>query len=312
MNKKIGAVTVTFNSATVLDEFMESTLAQSHSNFVLYVIDNASNDGTLDVLAKYPDARVVLIANPDNRGVAEGNNQGIERALADGCDEVLLINNDTRFDAKLFDTMLAAAARLGADMLVPKMMYHDPENMIWCAGGKFDALRACKTVHFGDRETDRGQYDAASRISYAPTCCMLIKAEVFAKLGLMDKNYFVYYDDTDFCMRAKAQNISLWYDPEGVLYHKVSSLTGGETSDFAIRICTRNKVYFILKHYGRASALFWLIVYQLQFLGRLLAGRDRIATYKKKLRSFRLGLSMYSRVARGDEDPIPRLTSSNF
>lgn len=312
MSKKIGAVTVTFNSATVLDEFMESTLAQSHSDFVLYVIDNASTDETLKILTKYQDPRIVLIANPDNRGVAEGNNQGIERALADGCDEILLINNDTRFETGLFATMLAARARHGADMLVPKMMYHDPENLIWCAGGKFDSLRACKTVHFGDLEVDRGQYDTAQRISYAPTCCMLIKSEVFARLGLMDKNYFVYFDDTDFCMRAKEQGVSLWYDPVGVLYHKVSSLTGGETSDFTIRICTRNKVYFILKHYSAPVALFWLFVYQLQFIGRFAARLDRAAIYRKKLRSFRLGLEMYRQVAKGKEDPVPRLTQANY
>lgn len=312
MGKKIGVVTVTFNSATVLDEFMESTLAQSHSDFLLYIVDNASRDATLEGLKKYPDPRVVLIANPDNRGVAEGNNQGIERALADGCDQILLINNDTRFGSTLFATMLAARERLQADMLVPKMMYHEPGNMIWCAGGKFDVLRACKTIHFGDHEIDRGQFDMARKISYAPTCCMLIDAAVFAKLGMMDKNYFVYYDDTDFCMRAKAQGVSLWYDPEGVLYHKVSSLTGGENSDFAVRICTRNKVYFILKHYVGMSALFWLGVYQLQFLARLLVGRDSLVTYKKKRRAFRIGQTLYARVASGNEDTVPALTSSNF
>lgn len=310
--KKIGVVTVTFNSATVLDEFMHSTLAQSHRNFVLYVIDNASTDNTLEVLAAYRDPRIVLIDNKDNRGVAEGNNQGIRKALEDGCDEVLLINNDTRYDNTLFARMLAAAERHGADMLVPKMMYHDPENMIWCAGGRFDPLRACKTVHFGDREVDRGQFDQARRITYAPTCCMLVKAAVFNRLGLMDKNYFVYYDDTDFCMRAQAQGVSLWYDPDGVLYHKVSSLTGGETSDFSIRICTRNKVYFILKHYSAPVALFWLLVYQLQFIGRFAARLDGAAVYRKKLRSFRLGIQMYRQVVKGKEDPVPRLTQANY
>jgi len=312
MNNKIGVVTVTFNSATVLDDFMTSMLAQSHLNFVLYVVDNASTDRSLEVLAAYPDPRVVLIANPENRGVAEGNNQGIDQALKDGCDDVLLLNNDTRFSSELFATMLAAGKRLDADMLVPKMMYHDPEDMIWCAGGRFDALRACKTVHFGDRERDSGQFDTAKRISYAPTCCMLIRRSVFDRIGTMDKNYFVYYDDTDFCMRARERGVSLWYDPDATLYHKVSSLTGGETSDFSVRICTRNKVYFILKHYSNVAAIFWLVVYQLSFLGRLATRRDSLITYRKKQRSFRLGLAMFSEVSKGADDAIPRLTPNNY
>jgi len=223
-----------------------------------------------------------------------------------------LLNNDTRFGTALFADMLVDAERHGADMLVPKMMYHDPEDMVWCAGGTFDAVRACKTVHFGDRERDHGQFETARRIEYAPTCCMLIRKAVFDRIGTMDKNYFVYYDDTDFCMRARTSGVALWYAPSGPLYHKVSSLTGGETSDFSVRICTRNKVYFILKHYSTHVALFWLVVYQLQFLGRLVAGRDNLTTYKKKLRSFRIGLSMFSRASKGVEDAIPRLTPTNY
>lgn len=311
-NKKIGVVTVTFNSATVLHDFMTSVLAQSHVDFVLYVVDNASTDASLAMLARFPDTRIVVIANPENRGVAEGNNQGIQQALEDGCDTVLLLNNDTRFDPYLFAQMLAAAARHNAAMLVPKMMYHEPENMVWCAGGRFDPLRACKTVHFGDREIDRGQFNAPERISYAPTCCMLIDADVFKRVGLMDKNYFVYYDDTDFCMRALEQGVPLWYDPTPTLYHKVSSLTGGETSDFSVRICTRNKVYFIRKHYSAPAAVFWLIVYQLSFLGRFLSKRDNLSTYKKKQRSFRIGMNMFARAANGIEDAIPRLTPNNY
>src|ERR1700729_3843408 len=82
---KIGVVTVTYNGAKVIREFLASLDSQTHSNFILYVVDNASNDDVLDVVSKVSQFRIKVIANPDNRGVAEGNNQGIRAALAEGC-----------------------------------------------------------------------------------------------------------------------------------------------------------------------------------------------------------------------------------
>ncbi|PYV68331.1 MAG: glycosyltransferase family 2 protein, partial [Acidobacteria bacterium] len=105
--KLIGVVTVTYNSGTVIRDFLDSMLKQSHTDFVLYVVDNASSDDTVAIVATYRDPRVLTIRNSENLGVAEGNNVGIRAALRDGFASVLLINNDTIFDcdviSKLFN-----------------------------------------------------------------------------------------------------------------------------------------------------------------------------------------------------------------
>ena len=94
-SRKIGVVTVTYNSGAVIRDFVESLLKQTHRDFLLYVIDNASTDDTVALFADYPAPRIVVVRNPSNVGVAEGNNLGIRAALRDGCTSVLLINNDT-------------------------------------------------------------------------------------------------------------------------------------------------------------------------------------------------------------------------
>lgn len=266
---RIGLVTVTFNSASVIDGFTTSVMGQTWQDWKLYVIDNASTDeGLLHVkCSAKADNRIVLIANQKNLGVAAGNNQGIESALADGCDSVLLINNDVEFGPNLISEMVAAMQQLGADMLVPKIRYFEPVDTIWCAGGRFNRRRAFSTIHFGEGEVDKGQFDKSQRIEYAPTCCMMINRSVFARIGVMDENYFVYYDDTDFCFRALSSGIAFWYAPEPVLFHKVSSLTGG-MSDFSVLNATRGKVYFIRKHFPHRAA-WWIALYQVLFFARL-------------------------------------------
>jgi GT2 family glycosyltransferase len=293
MGKKIGVVTVTYNSANVISGFMRSVLSQSYGNFVLYIVDNASGDQTLAFLGSYVDPRIDILANEKNLGVAHANNQGIRTALKFGCDFVLLINNDTEFDPGLFATMVDANERHDSEILVPKMMFFNPKNVIWCAGGYFKPWLGYATGHYGEGEPDRGQFDVARPIEYAPTCCMLIRSAVFGKVGLMDPRYFVYFDDTDFCWRAKKLGVRLWYDPRGILYHKVSSLTGGSESDFAIRYATRNKVYFALKNLGVLRIAYSLAIYQLIFLAKFLLGRDSRRIYLMKFRSYFSGIRLF-------------------
>jgi GT2 family glycosyltransferase len=251
----IGIVTVTYNSAEVLGSFFDSIWQQTHRNFQLFAIDNASKDATLAMLKACPDVRLRTIANQENRGVAAGNNQGIRAALEAGCDSVLLINNDTVFDADLLEKLDAAIASHHVEMACPKILYFDEPDRIWAAGGRFQRWLGYRSVHIGDGELDRGQYDRECLVTYVPTCCVLIDKEVFSVVGMMDERYFVYTDDTDFMYRAMKAQIRLLYLPEAKLLHKVGRLTGGEESSFATYYGTRNRAFFHLKHFGLITAL---------------------------------------------------------
>jgi len=288
---KIGVVTVTYNSSDVITEFMESLVRQSQQEYVLYVIDNASRDDTLQKLAPYTQQlSMVIIDNQENRGVAAGNNQGIKQALADSCTHVLLINNDIEFASELFSKLLTGMDANQCDMLVPKIFYHGEPQKIWFAGGHFDNVKTYVNIHEGYNEIDSGQFGEPRVIQYAPTCCMLIKPSVFEKVGLMDEKYFVYYDDTDFCIRALQQRQVLYFYPLATLKHKVSSLTGGGESDFALNYYMRNKVYFIRKHISFPLSLLFLAGTQCKLLLDSMLGKGD--KYRLKQRAFWEGLRL--------------------
>lgn len=291
ISRKIGLVTVTFNSADVIDGFIQSISRQTYSNFVVYVIDNASKDDIASKVLARVDERLLWMPNSINLGVAKGNNQGIERALAEGCDFILLINNDTEFPPDLLEKLVHEADRLNADMLVPKKLFFNPSNVIWCAGGSFNRLKGYATMHRGEGLVDEGQFDAAVQVEYTPTCCMLIRAEVFKRIGLMDEKFFVYYDDTDFCLRALRAGLRLWYTPATRIFHKVGSLTGGNQSDFGIRYGARNKVYFIRKHLGIAKIVL-IPIYCIYSVALFLIGRDNYRQCKIRLQALREGLTV--------------------
>ncbi len=278
---KIGVVTVTYNSEPVLQEFFDSLVHQRHPKFVLYVVDNASKDKTLEMTRQRTELPIVVIANQKNLGVAEGNNQGIRAALADGCECVLLLNNDTVFPADLFQHLYVGLARHNCDMTTGKMYYHDKPDVIWCAGGSFHPWRGYLTSHDGEDQIDAGQFDQPRQVAYTPTCCLLVRAAVFEKIGLMDSRYFVYYDDVDFLYRCMKSGLSVWYVPEVKLWHKVSSLTGS-SSDFVVRYCTRNRMYFLRKNLPYWLALFWYLLSQARSAFGYLIGRNTQSNWKLK------------------------------
>jgi len=290
---KLGVVTVTYNSGQVIDGFMASMLRQTYSNFVLYVVDNASSDGTLEQVARYKDSRISLVINQKNLGFAEGNNHGTDAALTSGCELVLFINNDTEFEPCLLEKLVAGLKEHACDMIAPKILFHDNQQVIWSAGGGFNPMKGYAGYHYGLGQTDRGQFDVVRSVDHAPACCLLVRREVFRRIGLMDSRYFVYLDDTDFCYRAKQAGLKLLYLPSATLLHKASSLTGGPEADFSVRYRTRNQIYFMLKHLGFWRALYYLPSYQVFLLMRLVSRRISLSSFFLRQKAFVEGFRVW-------------------
>lgn len=270
----IGIVTVTYNSAAFLNDFAVCCSEQNYPDYRIYCIDNDSNDETPDILRRIQDPRWVLTLNTKNVGVAEGNNQGILQALKDGCKWVLLLNNDTTFPPDFLRQLVTSCDHTGWQVVVPKIYYDKPMGHIWFGGGGFNRRRGYAGYHVGMGEKDFGQFDEPSTVTYSPTCAMLVNSQVFYKVGLMDEAYFVYFDDTDFCWRLGKSEILIGYWPRTHLVHKVGGSTGGLRSPFTVRITSRNRLYYLRKHFGAFSAFLWTPVFMLYYVLQFVKTRD--------------------------------------
>jgi len=277
----IGIVTVTYNSGSVLSDFIRSITQQSYTNFILYAIDNDSKDDTLPQLRNWDEERLVILANATNAGVAAGNNQGIRAAIEAGCEHVLLLNNDVVFGPELLGQLVKGLTQYNCDILVPLMYFHDRPDVIWCAGGYFQPRLGYRTLHYGEGDKDTGHFGQARAVTYAPTCCVLIRRTVFGEVGLMDERYFVYCDDVDFMLRVMKAGKVLYYLPDAKLWHKVNSLTGSE-SPFSMRYGARNRAFFIAKHLDRLSVALFNFLYPGYYLLRFVLAKDTLAAFRIK------------------------------
>lgn len=244
MSAKVGIVIVNYNGAKYQNEALKSLYASTFKDFVVVVVDSASTDNSIELLEKeYP--QIVILRQNENVGVAKGNNIGIEYCLSINTEYVLLMNNDIEMDNRMLSTLVSKANE--NTITVPKIFYYSPNNMVWYGGGYFDWKKG-KAPHVGIGEITEEKYNEEKYVEYSPTTCMLIHNSVFKRIGLIDEEYFMYYDDTDWCVRLLDAGIKILYVPSAVMWHKVSSASGGGASRVKLYYMHRNQLYFLDKH----------------------------------------------------------------
>lgn len=239
---------------------LQSVFLPQDVKLEILVVDNASKDESVAFI-KSQKLQLKLIENKENLGFAGGNNVGIRDALEHGADYVLILNNDTVVDKNLIVELLKVATtdeEIG--ILAPKIyfahgfeFYKDRYNkkdlgkVFWYAGGETDWKNVI-SHHRGVDEIDNGQYDTVEETSFASGCCLMITKEALNKVGFFDEKYFLYYEDSDLCERAKKAGFKIIYAPAAIIWHKNAGSAGGSGSKLQDYYITRNRLLFGMRH----------------------------------------------------------------
>jgi GT2 family glycosyltransferase len=197
------------------------------------VVDNASTDGSPQMVRdEFPDAE--LLALSENRRFAGGNNAGLKRALAAGADAAMLLNNDVVADPWMIEKLLGALAEQpGAGAAAPLIYFAPPTDRIWYGGGRCRPWLA-HSSHRAIGERDRGRFRSIEETGYLTGCCLLATAEAWKNVGLLDERYFIYAEDADWCLRARAAGYRLLFVPTARLWHRVSASSGGSMNAWKV------------------------------------------------------------------------------
>ena len=220
------------------------------------VVDNGSSDGSPVAIAhEFPAAEVLAL--PENRRFAGGCNAGLARALADGADAVMLLNNDTEAEPGLLEHLLLALAQdPSAGAAAPLICFREPLDSIWYAGGRcVPALGLAQ--HRGLRRRDEGQYRAVEPTGYLTGCCLLATRAAWERVGPLDEGYFIYAEDADWSLRARAAGLRLLFVPTARLWHKVSA-SSGAASPWKVYQRLRANLRLFSRHARGVGRLTWL------------------------------------------------------
>lgn len=255
---KISIVILNYNGIENTLECIKSLNLINKKNIKveLIVVDNCSNDGSREKLNQLKNIK--LITNSVNLGFSGGMNTGIKFALKFGATHIVLLNNDTYVDPNFVINLYEASKK--ADIISPKIYFatgfefhkdrykkNELGKILWYAGGKIDWQNVIG-VHTGVDEVDAGQFNRRKEIDFATGCCLMVKKEVFEKIGMLDDKYFLYLEDMDFCIRAKKHGFRIIFEPASVIWHKNASSAGGSGSQLQEYYFTRNRLIFAFKY----------------------------------------------------------------
>jgi len=238
---KVTIIVLNWNGRNLLKKCLDSVIKTNYPNFEVIVVDNASNDGSQSIIEKHY-ANVRLIENMKNIGYAGGNNVAIK--CTEG-DYVVLLNNDTIVYRDWISELIKIAStdyRIG---ILGCKVYVMGTNIIQHAGCELSFIS--KPFFTRSLEEDRGQYNEVSDVDYISGEAMMIKRDVFDKVGLLDLDYFAYWEDVDFCYRTRKAGYRIVYVPKSIIEHKISASWEKRPLEAKI-LGEKNRILFILKN----------------------------------------------------------------
>jgi GT2 family glycosyltransferase len=241
--EKVCIIILNWNGKKDTIECLESLKMVEYPNYEIILVDNGSTDGSVESLRKlYPDMEI--IENLNNLGFAAGNNVGIRKAIEKGADYVLLLNNDTTVNKDFLNNLITVAKN--DDMIGiagPIIRYYsEPENS-WFEKGKINWFSFNIATH--TKITDDKEVVSTD---FMTGCAFLIKKATIEKVGFLTDEYFFYFEDVDYSLRAKNAGFKIVVTPLSKIYHKVSATASKKFKPESLYYANRNR-FWIIKTY---------------------------------------------------------------
>jgi GT2 family glycosyltransferase len=250
MAECVAVVTINWNAADMTRRCLESLRTTEGASWHLYIVDNASDDGSLDRLARDTQGAsdVTLIRSTVNGGWTGGNNLGIARALADGCNAIFILNNDAFVRS---DTLVQLLAVLRSQegrtpVLGPVHMSAGSESYDF----RIAHLEEKTGIPVWTRREDWGPETQRPTwpTAYVSGAGLFVDRAHLDAVGLFDDRFFLNFDDTDWCARAEAAGFPLLMVRDAVIDHVGSASIGGFKSPLQTYFLTRNRLLYAEKH----------------------------------------------------------------
>ena len=278
---KVFVVILNYNGGNFIKKCLASVFKNDYPNFEVVVVDNNSTDGSLE-MAKSNFSKATFIRNEENIGFSAGNNAGIRFSLERMAEYVCLLNNDAEIEKDFLLKLVEILEKDSKIGIASPVIFNGENKQVWFSKGKINWL-TMKATHSTKIETQDFY-----KTEFVTGCAMIIKADVFNEIGLLDEDYFLYWEDVDISYRAQLAGFKNVVVTASWAYHFEKSEAQKE-----------NKTYWLvvsgLIFFQKNTPLFlrpWLVVYKIirKIKNRwdLLRGKNPLAkTVKRAYKDFK-------------------------
>jgi GT2 family glycosyltransferase len=252
----VSVIIVNYNNRKYLEKCLESVFNSNYPDLEVVFVDNASTDGSVDLVKKMFGCKcsLIIIQNSENLGYAEGNNVGIRHASGE---YFVLLNNDTEVDRDWISELVRV---MGSDICIgavqSKLVSMNSRERLDSAGGFID--RFGFPMERGAQEEDCGQYKIEDEIFYAKGAGFAVRRCILKETGLFDKDYFLYFEETDLCWRIWLRGYRIVFAPKSIVYHfGFASISETKTQKNLIYdyLSTKNQTMTLLKNYELSNVI---------------------------------------------------------
>ncbi len=256
----VSIITVNYNQPEVTEALLQSIVSKNdYAEIQMIVVDNGSHKNPVpDWKSKFP--WVHFVRSEVNLGFAGGNNLGMREATGD---YLFLINNDTEVTPGLIGKLadqLEKNPQIG--IISPKIKYFEAPDTLQYAGFTNMNYYSARNSCIGQFEKDNGQYDhLTGKTGFAHGAAMMVRRCALKKAGLMPEQFFLYYEELDWCDHFKRAGYEIWVDMQAVIYHK-ESVSVGKNSMLKTYFMNRNRMLYI----RRNAPFFKRIIFYMHFL----------------------------------------------
>lgn len=244
-------VVVLYQNAEELPLLLDCLARQTWRDWKLVLIDNSAAAHPNREWDIRSDDRVIYQANMTNEGFARAVNRGLRLAGQLGAERCMLLNPDVSFGPDFLLSLNQRWDTLGADVIAPRIMRQEQPDCAWYAGGRLDFGWIFSNSH---EPHDPAAPDPRV-VEFASGCCLGLTLALLRRIGLLDESFFVYWEDTDFCLRLRAAAVPIHYVAEPMLLHAGAASSGGERSPGFTRLYYRSYAILLRKHFGWKHAM---------------------------------------------------------
>lgn len=252
---EVAVLVINYNGKHFLKACLESLEKQVYKNYQVYIVDNASTDGSIEYVKQhFPWVKTIVFS--ENLGFAKAYNEATRMINAD---YAVFLNNDTKVDANWLSELVKGALKDESVVAVgSKILFYAQPGILQHAGAQLALTGG--GIDMGQYEPDDGKYDKRRFVGAVCGAAMLVRKDKFLSLGGFDDDFFAYFEDTDFCWRAWLHGYKVIYVPTSVVYHKFGGSWGPLESPRRIFLAQKNQAMSIIKNFELKNLVQGLIL----------------------------------------------------
>jgi len=245
---RIGVFVCNYNKKDMVVQCVQSILNQTMTQIDVYVVDNASSDGSVEALKRRFGNRIVILENKENLGGSGGFNTGLRRGIQNNYDYLVLADNDVVMADNAIECLyhyMKEHSEVG--LCGAKILEKQSPQIIQEMGGTLQ-LNQFRVVSYYHRNNDSERIPKELNCDFVSACTLMANGKAMNEIGVMDDDFYIYMDDIEWCIRMKQAGYRIAVCGDARVWHEKQAINAMPSNTFARYYLWRNKIYLFSKY----------------------------------------------------------------